>query len=164
MQLKTHLAPSRLSAPIYTLLESHSYFVSQIYFLLEFSLLPTLYAFLLSFSLLSPTPLPFYSLLPSPPPHYSPTLLVYYSHSLLLSPPPHYSPTLLLSYSPTPSPAHFSAHLSSSSTICLGRSSEVDRNAMRLSLHTDILQSWRDGAFSDLTLVDDAGLKHKVQS
>lgn len=30
------------------------------------------------------------------------------------------------------------------------------------SLHTDIQQSWRDGAFSDLTLVDDAGHRHKV--
>ena len=39
---------------------------------------------------------------------------------------------------------------------------ENERNALRLSLHSDITQSWRDGSFSDLTLVDDAGCHHKV--
>ena len=42
------------------------------------------------------------------------------------------------------------------------KSHENERNALRLSLHSDIIQSWRDGAFSDLTLVDDAGCHHKV--
>ena len=42
------------------------------------------------------------------------------------------------------------------------KSHENERNLMRLSLHSDILQSWRDGRFSDLTLVDDAGSRHKV--
>ena len=42
------------------------------------------------------------------------------------------------------------------------KSQEAERNAMRLSLHSDILQSWKDGNFSDLTLVDDAGCEHKV--
>ena len=36
------------------------------------------------------------------------------------------------------------------------------RSAMRMSLHSDIVQSWKDGSFSDLTLVDDAGCHHKV--
>ena len=42
------------------------------------------------------------------------------------------------------------------------KSHETERNAMRLSLHSDIVQSWKDGQFSDLTLVDDAGCEHKV--
>ena len=42
------------------------------------------------------------------------------------------------------------------------KSHEAERNAMRLSLHSDIVQSWKDGNFSDLTLVDDAGCEHKV--
>ena len=42
------------------------------------------------------------------------------------------------------------------------KSHENERNALRLSLHSEILQSWKEGAFSDLTLVDDAGCQHKV--
>ena len=47
--------------------------------------------------------------------------------------------------------------------FCMSQKShENERTALRLSLHSDIVQSWRDGAFSDLTLVDDAGCHHKV--
>ena len=42
------------------------------------------------------------------------------------------------------------------------KSHEHERNALRLNLHIDIIQSWKEGAFSDLTLVDDAGCQHKV--
>eukprot|EP00090_Calanus_glacialis_P047120 TRINITY_DN9582_c0_g1_i1.p1 TRINITY_DN9582_c0_g1~~TRINITY_DN9582_c0_g1_i1.p1 ORF type:complete len:933 (-),score=247.46 TRINITY_DN9582_c0_g1_i1:82-2880(-) len=53
-------------------------------------------------------------------------------------------------------------HLKQNLSHYMQRSSEVDRNALRVSLHADIVQSWKDGTFSDLTLVDDAGIQHKV--
>jgi len=53
-------------------------------------------------------------------------------------------------------------HLKQNLSHYMQRSSEVDRNALRVSLHADIVQSWKDGTFSDLTLVDDAGVQHKV--
>jgi len=53
-------------------------------------------------------------------------------------------------------------HLKQNLSHYMQRSSEVDRNTLRVSLHADIVQSWKDGTFSDLTLVDDAGVHHKV--
>jgi len=42
------------------------------------------------------------------------------------------------------------------------RSSEIERSALKNGLHSDIVAAWREGHFTDLTLIDDEGLRHPV--